>query len=214
MFLFVILLDSEFGQVYKFRDGAPLNWDKLCVIFDGATTTRKLRYARTQSPPSFAHSDWHVNIPPTIVDLVEPHPCPQQVSRSKGKAKRYPSPMESSRSSKRSTTSASVFELVTERLSFLHNSYEKKCNVNEFGHSHASAPAPAPVPEAPHAQSPSEEAMDRINTFVPNEMQMPVNSYLRACEKVNDENWAKIVVKMNELAFKRWLVKLILPEDT
>jgi hypothetical protein len=128
--------------------------------------------------------------------------------------------MQSSRSNKRSTSSANVFELVTERLSFLHNDYEKKCNVNDSGHSHASAlapapaPTPAPVPEPPNAQSPSEEAMDRINKFVPNEMEMPLDSYLRACDKVNDENWARIVVKMNELAFKRWLVKLILPEDT
>jgi hypothetical protein len=55
--------------------------------------------------------------------------------------------------------------------------------------------------------------MDRINKFVPNEMEMPLDSYLRAYDKVNDENWARIVVKMKELAFKRWLVKLILPED-
>ncbi|KAE8037817.1 hypothetical protein FH972_010372 [Carpinus fangiana] len=214
------------AKYYKFRDGAPSNWDKLCVIFDGATATGKLRYASTQSPPPSTHSDRVVNISPAIVDLAEPHPCPPQVSRDKGKAKRHASPMESSRSSKRSTTSANVFDMVTERLSFLHNSYEKKCNVNDSGHSHASAPAPAPtpapapapapapVPEAPHAQSPSEEAMDRINKFVPNEMQMPLDSYLQVCDKVNDENWARIVVKMNELAFKRWLVKLILPEDT
>jgi hypothetical protein len=188
------------------------------IIFDGATATGKLQYAITQSPPPSTHSDWHVNISPAIVDLAKPHSCPQQVSRDKGKAKRHASPMESLQSSKRSTTSANVFELVTERLSFLHNSYEKKCNVNESRHSHASAPAPAPtpapVPEPLHAQSPSEEAMDIINQFIPNEMQMPVDSYLRACDKVNDENWARIVVKMNELAFKRWLVKLILPEDT
>jgi hypothetical protein len=97
------------------------------------------------------HSDRHVNISPAIVDLCEPHPCPRQVSRDKGKGKRHASPMQSSRSNKHSTSSADVFELVTERLSFLHNDYEKKCNVNDSGHSHASAPAPAPapVPEPP-----------------------------------------------------------------
>jgi hypothetical protein len=71
-----------------------------------------------------------------------------------------------------------------------------------------------PCQRPSHAQSPLEEAMDRINKFILNEMQMPVDLYLRACDKVNDENWARIVVKINELAFKRWLVKLILPEDT
>jgi hypothetical protein len=65
-----------------------------------------------------------------------------------------------------------------------------------------------PLPrQRPPAQSPLEVAIDRINKFIPNEMQMLVDSYLRACDKVNDENWAKIIVKMNDLAFQKWLLK-------
>ena len=89
--------------------------------------------------------------------------------------------------------------MVTKRLSFLHNSYEKKCNVNKSRHSSAAAPAQ----EVPPTQSPSEVVMDKINKFVSNEMQLPIDSYLWACGKINDENWAKIVLKMNEPIFHK-----------
>ena len=138
------------GKYYKFRTGPPSNWEQLCVIFDGTTATGKLRYASTQSPPPSTCSDRHVdlNILPAIVDLTEPHPFPQRVSRDKGKAKRHASPIDSSRSSKRSSSAPEVFQMVTDKLNFLQNSYEKKCNINESGHSRTTAPMQeAPLPK-------------------------------------------------------------------
>jgi hypothetical protein len=138
------------GKYYKFWTGPPSNWEQLCVIFNGTTATGKLRYASTQSPPPSTCSDRHddLNIPPAIVDLTEPHPFPQQVSRDKGKAKRHASSIHSSWSSKRSSSVPEVFQMITDKLTFLQNNYEKKCNINESGHSRTVAPvqeAPCPI---------------------------------------------------------------------
>ena len=144
------------------------------------------------------------------MDLTEPHPFPQRVSRDKGKAKRHASPIDSSQSSKRSSSAPKVFQMVTDKLNFLQNSYEKKCNINESGHSCTIAP----MQEAPLAQTPSELVMDRINNFVSTEMQLPVDSYIRACEAIKDKGWARIVFKMNDYVFRGWLLKQIRPGDT
>jgi hypothetical protein len=200
------------GKYYKFRTGPPSNWEQLCVIFEGTTATGKLRYASTQSPPPSTCGNRHVdlNIPPAIVDLTEPHLFPQQVSRDKGKGKRHASPVHSLRSSKRSSSIPEVFQMVTDKLTSLQNNYENKCNINESGHSRTAAP----VQEAPPIQSHSEIVMDRINNFVSTEMVLPVDSYLRACRAIKKKDWARIVVKMNDYAFRGWLLKQIQPGDT
>jgi hypothetical protein len=105
-FYLLFLQTPSLYKYYKFRNGPPTNWDKLCAIFDGSMATGKLRYASTQSPPS-ASSDRHVDlsIPPAIVHLTKPrHPCSQQVSRGKGKGKRHASSTHSLQSSKHSSS--------------------------------------------------------------------------------------------------------------
>ena len=56
--------------------------------------------------------------------------------------------MHSSRSSKRSSlVGPEVFQMVTDKLTFLQNSYKKKCNINKSGHSRTTTPAQeAPLP--------------------------------------------------------------------
>ena len=80
-------------------------------------------------------------------------------------------------------------------LNFLQHSYEKKCNLNDGGHSHVDAL----LKRVPVSQALSEDVMDIINVLS-KEMQLPINAYLQACNAINEENWAKIVLKMNDIA--------------
>ena len=110
-------------KYYKFRNGPPQNFEKLCYVFTGTTATENYKYASIQSPSDSDCDDdrnVNLNIPPAIVDLTEGPNCPvvKPKGKSKGKQKCDVN-LQSSHSSKRSTKGEEVYTRITREFNFM-----------------------------------------------------------------------------------------------
>jgi hypothetical protein len=120
---FFLLIGSKIEKYYKFRNGPPRNFKRLCYVFTWTTATRNYKYASTQSSlDSDCNDDHHVdlNIPPAIVDLTEGTSCPIVKPKDKSKGKRKCGvDLQSSHSSKRSTKGEEVYTRITREFDLM-----------------------------------------------------------------------------------------------
>jgi hypothetical protein len=105
-------------KYHKFCTNPPRNYVKLCYVFTGSTGNYK--HANTQSLSDSDHDDdhcVHLNLPPTISDLIEGPSCPTQKPKDKSKGKRKcDMDLQSSHSSKCSTKGEKVYTRITNKF--------------------------------------------------------------------------------------------------
>jgi dynactin complex subunit len=148
-----------------------------------STTPRK----SSRQTDSDSDSDQHVvlNSPRETVDLTEPH-CDLA---SQGR-KRRASPTESSGSSERSRRRHEAFRKIYNDWSYIKSGCQYMMR------------------EIERMRDPVVKIMDIINHLYL-ELEVPMDTYLRACEYVTDPNRARMLLKMTDEGRRYWLTSCI-----
>jgi hypothetical protein len=211
LLLYVCLQTPKLKKYYKFQNGPPRSYWKLCYIFTGTTASRKHQYASTQSPPN-SICDEHcvdLNLLPAITNLIEGPNCPAQKSKGKSKAKGKGDSLQFSHFSKRSSYGESVYTHISNEFDSIHKKVIQKL---EISNGVVSVEDAMSVGHPPFFQHPIEAIMDIINVLA-KEISMPTTAYLEACKTLMNPAWVRILLKMKNAGRRYWLLSFIPSSD-